>query len=390
LGASAPEPRGPAFGLTEQNADLLWAPGSAPKGLDALAGARAELTALHPTYLRLLIDWARLQPSPQSPPRLEATISGCARGLRPCGAYAGVREELAAIASEQHAQRGSFHVVIDVLGAPSWAALAPSGCELGGTTAFARPLRPQALASYRALIGSLLHLGQEEGVTLEWWSPWNEPNDPRFISPQRAECSVSSPTLSPAVYAQLARAMAAELQTAGGAHHLILGELNDLEVDSPHTTSVSEFVGALPADVLCLGAVWSIHAYARYGGGGQPLNGVGTLEQALDARGGCAAAAPIWVTEAGAGAPHPGLSTAGDSTTEAHEGCLALQRQLLGWYGDSRVKAVFQYTFREDPAFPVGLASADLSQLLPPYGLWLAWSRLRASDEPPPTAAACA
>jgi hypothetical protein len=310
--------------------------------------------------------------------------------VRPCGAYAGVREELAAIASQQRANRGSFKVVIDVFGAPSWAALAPTGCELAGTTAFARPLRPQALASYRTLIGSLLRLGREEGVALEWWSPWNEPNDPRFISPQRADCASDSPTLSPALYAQLARAMAAELQAVGGIHHLILGELNDLEVDSPHTTSVSGFVEALPADVLCLGAVWSMHVYARYGSGGEPLEGVSALERALDARGGCAAAAPIWVTEAGAGAPHPGLPTAGDSTAEGHEGCLALQRQLLSWYEDPRVQAVFQYSFREDPAFPVGLLSADLSELLAPYRLWLSWSRLRASDQLPPTAAACA
>lgn len=384
---------GPAFGLTEDNADLLWAPGSDPRGLDAFAGAQAELTALHPTYLRLLIDWARLQPRPDSPPQLEATISGCARGVRPCGAYGGVREELAAIASQQRAGRGTegdFKVVIDMFGVPAWAADAPSGCEPGGSTAFARPLRPEALSSYRALIGSLLRLGQEEGVSLEWWSPWNEPNDPRFISPQHADCAAGSTTLSPAVYAQLARAMAAELRATGGTHHLVLGELNDLEVNSPHTTSVSAFVGALPADVLCLGTAWSIHAYARYGGGVEPLDGVGTLERALDARGGCAAAAPIWVTESGAGAPHPGLPRAGDSSAEARGGCLALQRQLLGWYGDPRVQAVFQYTFREDPAFSVGLVSAGLSRLYPTYGLWLAWSRPRAAGQPPPAAVACA
>ena len=34
--------------------------------------------------------------------------------------------------------------------------------------------------------------------------------------------------------------------------------------------------------------------------------------------------------------------------------------------------AVFQYEFRDDPAFPVGLASADLSHLSSTYRLWLA------------------
>jgi hypothetical protein len=45
---------------------------------------------------------------------------------------------------------------------------------------------------------------------------------------------------------------------------------------------------------------------------------------------------------------------------------------------------VFQYTFREGPAFPVGLLRADLSHLYPTYGLWLDWSHLRASGELPP------
>jgi hypothetical protein len=52
------------------------------------------------------------------------------------------------------------------------------------------------------------------------------------------------------------------------------------------------------------------------------------------------------------------------------EGCRALARQLLGWYDDPRVGAVFQYTFREDPAFPVGLLGPELSRVYPAYRLW--------------------
>ena len=49
-----------------------------------------------------------------------------------------------------------------------------------------------------------------------------------------------------------------------------------------------------------------------------------------------------------------------------------------------------QFSFREDPAFPVGLLSADLARAYPAYALWLAFSRALARGEPPPSAAACA
>jgi hypothetical protein len=387
-------PRGPAFGLTEDNPNLLWSPSGAHQPPAPFQGAAAELRALHPTYLRLLIDWAALQPKPDSPPMLEAPGDGCAREVGPCGAYKGIRDELAAIASEQRAQRAAggdgFHVLIDIFGTPQWAALEPSGCEPVGTTSFSRPLRPGAISSYRALIGSLLELAASQGVALEWWSPWNEPNDASFISPQRAVCTAGSEPLAPAEYAQLASAMASELADVHGTHHIILGELSGFQRGSTHTTSIAEFVGALPASVICLAAAWSLHDYASYGSaqrGGEPVS---SLEAALNARGQCGARAPIWITESGAGAPHAGHARAPGASGE-EEGCQALANQLIGWYSDPRIDAVFQYTFREDPAFPVGLISADLTHLYPTYSLWLAWARAYAAGQPPPTpAAGCA
>jgi hypothetical protein len=384
---------GPAFGLTEDNADLLRSPqeshpGQSPR-YPAFLTARRELTALHPTYLRLLVDWAALQPDPARPPALEAQVSGCARAVGPCGPYAGMRDELAAIASQQRAAGGldaGFHVVIDIFGVPAWAAQAPSGCERPGARPFSRPLRGAAIAGYRALIRSLLALAGREGVALEWWSPWNEPNDPVFISPQRASCAAGSPPLSPAVYAELARALAAELRADGGVHHLLLGELAGTLTDSPHRTSVAGFLAALPADVICLGDVWSIHDYARFDPRAPSADPVQALEAALDARGACGREARVWVTETGAGAPHPGRPRPAGADGE-RAGCEALAAQLLRWHGDPRVEAVFQYTFREDPAFPVGLLSADLSHIYPAYGLWLDWARLRAAGGAPPAPA---
>jgi hypothetical protein len=337
-------------------------------------------------------------------------VSGCARDVGPCGAYAGIRAELDAIAGQQRvdpgpdgegvngggaadggaanggALSGDFNVVIDIFGVPSWAAAAPSGCELAGTTPFSRPLRPAAIAGYRALIRSLLALAARVGVSIEWWSPWNEPNNPLFIGPQHATCAAGSQTLSPAVYAQLARAMAAELKAGGGVHRLLLGELDDYPTDSPHRTSIASFIAALPADVLCFAGAWSVHDYAARGVFASSADPVEALESALDARGACAREAPIWVTETGAGAPRPGFPRPAGAADE-RAGCEALAVQLIRWYGDPRVQAVFQYTFREDPAFPVGLLSADLSHIYPTYDLWLDWSRLRAAGESPPAPA---
>ena len=389
------EGSGPALGLTEDNADLLWNPSSPSRPGDAaFQSARKQLTAIHPRYIRLLVDWAALQPQRGRPATLDGPLDGCARAVGPCAPYAGIREELAAIATQQRAARAEgregFEVVLDVFGVPSWAAAPASGCELPGSEPFSRPISAAGLIGYRSLIGALLALGREQGVSLGWWSPWNEPNNPDFLSPQRPYCAPGATSRAPAVYAQLAEAMAAELTTAGGTHRLLLGELAAYAGDSIHRTSVSSFVAALPVRVLCLGDVWAIHAYATWGKARPEADPVSMLARALDARGSCAADAKIWVTETGAGAPHPGSARPSGSAAEA-EGCRALGAQLERWSAEPRVGAIFQYSFREDPAYPVGLVSADLRHTYPAYRLWLAYAQASAGHAPPPlTESSCA
>jgi hypothetical protein len=390
---SAPLATGPVLGLTEDNANLLWSPYGPPRpGGARFEIARRELTALHPTYLRLLVDWAALQPDPRRPPRLEAPVNGCARQVGPCAAYAGIRDELAAIASQQRAAGAAanvtFQVVVDIFNTPPWAAPSPSGCQRPGATATSQGPSRAALGAYRALIRSLLALALREGVSIDWWAPWNEPNHPLFMSPQRASCAAGSPSVAPAVYAELVRAMDAELRAEGGGRHLLLGELNGFERGSPDRTSISEFVAALPSDVICSSDVWSIHAYANRVST-EHADPVSSLEQALNARGGCARDARIWVTETGAGASHPGSARTALAADE-RAGCRAMAAQLIRWSRDPRVGAVFQYTFRDDPAYPVGLVGSELSRVYPTYRLWLEWSRLRDAGHARPTAAACA
>jgi hypothetical protein len=383
------EGRGPALGLTEDNADLLWSPSSPSRaGGGPFQPAREQLTALHPRYIRLLVDWAALQPDGERPADLVGPVDGCARAIGPCAPYAGIRGELAAIATQQRAARAAgragFEVVLDVFGVPPWAAVPAGGCELPGSEPFSRPISAAGLAGYRKLIRALIALGAEQGVALSWWSPWNEPNNPDFLSPQRPSCALESVSRAPAVYAQLAEAMAAELAAAGGTRHMLLGELAAYAEDSAHRTSVGSFVAALPERVLCLGEVWAIHAYAGWGDARPQEDPVSMLARALDARGSCAAAAKIWITETGAGAPHPGRARTPGSAAE-RAGCQALGAQLERWSADPRVGAIFQYSFREDPAYPVGLMSADLRHTYPAYRLWLAYARASAGHARPPS-----
>ncbi len=283
--APGPAPR-PALGITEDNAQLLLATGTAARppwasSEAALVRARGELAALRPAYVRLLVDWAALQPRADRPADLTAPVSGCARTVGPCAPFPGLKGDLEAIASARRARSAAGEagpeVLIDVLGVPPWAAAPASGCELEGAPSDARALAPGAIAGYRALIAGLASLGASEGVPLRWWSPWNEPNDPTFLSPQRERCEAGAAPVAPAVYARLARAMAAQLRLSDPAAAVVLGELNGLTRDSPRATSLQSFVAALPADVLCLGSAWSVHAYARYRAGGSSGPGSGPV-----------------------------------------------------------------------------------------------------------------
>lgn len=371
-----------AIGLTEANAALLSSPRARPQAPAGFGPARDALSALRPAYLRIDLDWAKLQPAAGQPPRLDLPVSGCARAVPPCAPYAGLADELRAIASQQHAG-GGFEPVITIFDAPAWATRTGRGCQAAAAAPGARPLTASGLAAYRALLGAVAAQGNSAGVALRWWSPWDEPNHPLFISPQRAACTTSSVVLSAATYATLARAMGEALRAAGGERRLVLGELADFPRPRRNGAGIGEFVSALPEDVVCSAAVWAQHEYPKAGARGATPGGVLALERALDATGACGRAAHIWVTETGAGSPHAGAPRATAPAALAGE-CRLLARALDTWYRDPRVDAAFQYTFREDASFPVGLADPGLRGLYPSYYLLRAWAGGRAPDAPPP------
>jgi hypothetical protein len=365
---------GLATGLTEINPDLFWH----GKDVGDFGPWRDRAEALKPAIYRLTVDWATLQPSADGPVDWTKASDGCMRGLKPCRPFAGIRDTLRAIRSEQEAGNG-FAAMVVIYGVPDWAAIQPTGCERDDIGVRSRPITPQGLEAYKRLVRSLQDLARRQGVAIRWWSPWNEPNGPFFISPQRAQCRGSSKALSPAVYTKLARAMREELRPG---QQLVVGELAGLENARKYGTSISEFFDGLPDDVVCNAGVFAQHAYAQRGDKADDPGAVGALEEVLDGRP-CARDKAIWVTETGVGGPH-----VGDERSPREESiradCQALNVAMRRWDKDPRVDAAIQYTFRDDPVFPVGLADAKLTKEWPAYQLFKAWGGARDPDAPPP------
>jgi hypothetical protein len=365
---------GLAIGLSEINPELFWH----GKDVGAFAPWRDRLEALKPPLFRVAVDWASLQPSPDAPVDWTRRSDGCMRGMQPCAPYAGIRDTLRAIRSEQEAGNG-FATMVVFYGVPDWAARPATGCERDDITARSRPITDQGLDAYKRMVRSLEDLAKREGVAIRWWSPWNEPNGPFFISPQRKRCRGNSKALAPAVYAKIAGAMRQELQPG---QQMVVGELAGLTNARKYGTSISEFYAGLPDDVVCNAGVFAQHAYAQRGDKADDPGAVGALEDVLDRRP-CARNKPIWVTETGVGGPHVGDERS-PSAKATRADCQALNVALRRWNDDPRVDAAFQYTFRDDPVFPVGLVDATLTKTWPAYDLFEAWGGDRRADAPSP------
>jgi hypothetical protein len=377
--APAPEPARPrplVTGLSERNANLLWSRAARPELPPGFGPWRDRVEALRPRYYRLMVDWAGLQPDPGRPPALDQPDDGCLRDIGPCGEFAGMRDVLRAVRSQQEAN-GGWEVVVTLYGVPAWAARRPGGCERSTELPRSRPITRAGLEGYRALVRAVLRLAEEEGVELRWWSAWNEPNQPYFLSPQRPRCDSRAPSRAARVYTRLVRALRAELRAAGGDRRLVLGELAGVSAPSPLVTGVKEFVEALPDEIACAGDVWAQHMYAERGEQSGLEGAVGQLRRTLAARA-CTRGKPIWVTETGVGGTRVGAPRA-YSPAELQADCRAMATALRRWARDPLVDAAFQYTFREDTAFPVGLADPGLSRAYPVYELWRAWGRRRGS-----------
>jgi len=367
--ASARTPAELEIGLSELNPHLLWSTEARPQAPAGFGPWRDRVQALRPDYYRLFVDWSKLQPDPAEPANLEIGGDGCLRGEPPCAAFGGFRELFEAVASQQQAGRG-FEVLMVPFGVPEWAAAPASGCERTGTEPRSRAISDRGVLGYRKLVADLLALARSKGVKLRYWSPWNEPNHPWFISPQRTSCDETTAARSPKVYTRITRALQAELAKDPDEHELVLGELAGFPRARSVGASVTEFVRALPDDVACASRIWSQHQYSRPGEKPFDKGVVGKLEAVLRERA-CTRDARIWITETGTGGVRSGQKRQRDAAA-LQRGCLAQAAALRRWAKDPQVDVAFQYTYREDPAFPVALADQRLTQSYPTYDLWLA------------------
>ena len=354
-----------AVGITEPN-PTLFAPNDVLAIPQPWARWRDELVRIRPAVYRLVVEWNKLQPRASAPADLDAWNPGCLRDKPPCGPYAGVRDQLRALAARQ--RLGGWQALVVFTGTPEWAAAAPGACgdevETGA---------PRDIAAYRALVRGVLDLAEEVGAELRYLSPWNEPNHPYFLSPQRAACDAGAPSRAVAPYAALARALQAELRDG---QQLVLGETAGVLEPTSRATSVPELIRRLPRRLVCAAPVWSQHAYI---GGTDP---VAAVERALDARR-CPREHAIWITETGVG-PAPGGFSLARGITSERQGCRLLHRRLRDWHEDPRVTLAVQYTLREDDLFPTGLVTTDLSRARPALREWQAWGARDAPGARPP------
>jgi hypothetical protein len=221
-------------------------------------------------------------------------------------------------------------------------------------------------------VAATLAEARADGADVRYVSPWNEPNHPAALAPQRRDCDPASPSIAAHTYVRFARAA----QPALGDAELVLGETAGFREPTSRATSLPEMIRALPRSIVCASRIWSQHAYI---GGTDP---VALVEKELDARG-CPQPHVVWITETGVGPAPGGLSLARGITSEA-QGCRLLHRWLLDWYRDPRVTVAVQFTFREDNLFPTGLVTTDLVRARPALAEWQAWGGERAPDAPPP------
>ena len=111
-----------AVGITEQNPNFLWAPGTREGVPPEFARWQDDMGKLKPSFFRLVLDWPSLQPEQGKPANLEQPYDGCLRGVPPCAGWAGVKDQLAALASRQKQHKGGWEVLVVITGSPDWAA----------------------------------------------------------------------------------------------------------------------------------------------------------------------------------------------------------------------------------------------------------------------------
>ena len=373
-----------AIGITEQNPNFFWAPGAREGVAPEFVRWQDDMGKLKPSFYRLVLDWPSLQPDPNQPADLAHPYDGCLRGTPPCAGWAGVKDQLAALASRQKQHKGGWQVLAVITGTPDWAARPASGCERSGTQPRSRAPKASAMGAYRKLVTDVAALGDEVGVELRYWSAWNEPNHPFFISPQRATCSTSAKSLAAVRYTEMVRNLKRALDRRARRPGVRAGRARRASTRARRRAPRSaSSCASLPNSVVCGSTILSQHGY---------ITGINPVDDAAKGAAAhkCKKKHVVWMTETGVGAPHAGEDKRTSAPAE-RKACKQLHRRLVQWYDDPRVTAAFQYTFREDDVFRTGLITTDLARAFPVLKEWQAWggtARPKPTD-PPPSRARC-
>ena len=143
----------------------------------------------------------QLQPDPAAArPTCARAADGCLRGLPPCRASGGLAEVLRAARSQQRAG-GGFEV------AARRSTACPTGRRCRRRLRAPRPGRALAADQRRrparlprARAGARRARAPRGRRRCAGGAPWNEPNAPFFLSPQRARCDAAAPPRAPLVY----------------------------------------------------------------------------------------------------------------------------------------------------------------------------------------------
>ena len=212
---------------------------------------RDQLVRIRPALYRLVVVWSKVQPSAAAPADLAAPDSGCMRDKQPCAPYAGLRDQLRALAARQredppHGRPSWSYEHAGVGGGP-----APRLHEEGGAGV------PRDLKAYRALVRGVLALAGEVGAEVRYFSPWNEPNHPYFLTPQREACDPDAARGRSAPTPRSRTTCAPSWATTGGScsarrRNRRADLARDRRCgDDPRPT----------AGLVCAAPVWSQHAY---------------------------------------------------------------------------------------------------------------------------------
>jgi hypothetical protein len=312
-----------AIGITEPNPNFVWPPGEGEVE-QPFARWRDAFERLRPAYYRLRIDWASLQPTADQPANSDLAVAGCMREVPPCGAWAGVREQLKAAGARQ--KKTGMQIITVLAGTPAWAARSPERLRAGrdgAPLALPAPLGAAGLPQADRRRPRRRGAGGRRAAVLERVER-TEPS--RFPFTAATRCSGRAATASVAPYVRLVRALKKRSTSAPGEPGVRARRARRADRRTPRNTAVEEFARALPNDLVCGARAWSQHAYV---GGRDPVDPAGTGIATHD----CVRSPEFWITETGVGAASIDRDPWKGATAE-RSACRAMRSQLLKWYED--------------------------------------------------------